>query len=293
MKRQYLLIAALVTTVMASAQSGIEQLFNELDARKDKSILSKIRYEDDSTHPTTFCHYDEMTIEKWAFGNLDKIFMTIFSNEQETYHLYQQLAGSSDTYQQQAGTVNLFRSPITIPYGPQNKYGVIFGTDPTHNYLVALFHDKNDSIKRHAYAITWYQQDKKIMLLRYHIYGDDPTRTNNQRVVTFDDNQLMYNDRYVVNGLGNLEVKIENDIDFMKRFGTLRASLVAANTADDILLRTGIVVKITELCKKYHQLLSNNERATCDKTLTELIKNYSFEDPFIKGMLEEARMALK
>ena len=43
MKRQYLLITALVTTVMASAQSGIEQLFNELDARKDKSILSKTR----------------------------------------------------------------------------------------------------------------------------------------------------------------------------------------------------------------------------------------------------------
>ena len=78
-----------------------------------------------------------------------------------------------------------------------------------------------------------------------------------------------------------------------KTFGTLRASMVSANSADDTLLRSGIVVKIVDLCKKHQHLLTDNERATCQKTLAELIKLYSFEDPYIQGMLEEARIALK
>ena len=281
MKRTIILSAVLTMTVMASAQSNIEQLFSSLDAREDKSLLSKNHYEDDTDNPTTFCHYTEITMSKSAFDKLDESFFKTFSSEKDAYKIYRKTPSEANEQE------------INVPYGSRNEYSVVFGSHAGHNYLVDFFRDEKDSHKRHAYAIAWYAKGEDVIIMRYHIYGDDPARVSKQHVITYNGNQIIDNNGYVVTGLENLEPTINNDIDFMKRFGTLRASFASTRLPGSELTRTAIVLKIVDLCKKHHQLLTNNERTTCDKSLVELIKNNSYNDPFIVGMLEEARIALK
>ena len=281
MKRTIILSAVLTMTVMASAQSNIEQLFSSLDAREDKSLLSKNHYEDDTDNPTTFCHYTEITMSKSAFDNLDESFFKTFSSEKDAYKIYRKTPSEANEQE------------INVPYGSRNEYSVVFGSHAGHNYLVDFFRDEKDSHKRHAYAIAWYAKGEDVIIMRYHIYGDDPARVSKQHVITYNGNQIIDNNGFVVTGLENLEPTVNNDIDFMKRFGTLRASFASTRLPGSELTRTAIVLKIVDLCKKHHQLLTNNERTTCDKSLVELIKNNSYNDPFIMGMLEEARIALK
>ena len=281
MKRTIILSAVLTMTVMASAQSNIEQLFSSLDAREDKSLLSKNHYEDDTDNPTTFCHYTEIAMPKSAFDKLDESFFKTFSSEKDAYKIYRKTPSEANEQE------------INVPYGSQNEYAVVFGSHAGHNYLVDFFRDEKDSHKRHAYAIAWYAKGEDVIIMRYHIYGDDPARVSKQHVITYNGNQIIDNNGFVVTGLENLEPTVNNDIDFMKRFGTLRASFASTRLPGSELTRTAIVLKIVDLCKKHHQLLTNNERTTCDKSLVELIKNNSYNDPFIVGMLEEARIALK
>lgn len=281
MKRTIILSAVLTMTVMASAQSNIEQLFSSLDAREDKSLLSKNHYEDDTDNPTTFCHYTEITMSKSAFDKLDESFFKTFSSEKDAYKIYRKTPSEANEQE------------INVPYGSRNEYSVVFGSHAGHNYLVDFFRDEKDSHKRHAYAIAWYAKGEDVIIMRYHIYGDDPARVSKQHIITYNGNQIIDNNGFVVTGLENLEPTVNNDIDFMKRFGTLRASFASTRLPGSELTRTAIVLKIVDLCKKHHQLLTNNERTTCDKSLVELIKNNSYNDPFIVGMLEEARIALK
>ena len=281
MKRTIILSAVLTMTVMASAQSNIEQLFSSLDAREDKSLLSKNHYEDDTNNPTTFCHYTEIAMPKSAFDKLDESFFKTFSSEKDAYKIYRKTPSEANEQE------------INVPYGSRNEYSVVFGSHAGHNYLVDFFRDEKDSHKRHAYAIAWYAKGEDVIIMRYHIYGDDPARVSKQHIITYNGNQIIDNNGFVVTGLENLEPTVNNDIDFMKRFGTLRASFASTRLPGSELTRTAIVLKIVDLCKKHHQLLTNNERTTCDKSLVELIKNNSYNDPFIVGMLEEARIALK
>ena len=282
MKRQSILLIAMMMSVVASAQEKIEQLFSSLDARGDKTLLSKNHYEDNIDTPSTFCRYEEIMMTKKAFGQLEDEFIKTFTNEKEAYKLYRMTHNAPRT----------FKSDFSVPYGSQNEYSVTFGSHADHNYLVALFRDKNNSDKRHAYALVWYEKGDNVIILYYHIYGNDPTRVSNERVITYDGKQFIDNNGYVVTGLEKLEPTINNDLDFMKRFGTLRASFVSTGV-DKTLVLYGLVVKIAELCKNHGNLLTDNERTTCDKSLSELIKNYSLGDPYIAGMLEEARLALK
>ena len=80
-KRVGLLLVATTMTVVASAQSRIEQLFNELDARADKTLLTKTHYEDNEANPTTYCLYDEMAMKSGDFGKLGERFIKTFSDE--------------------------------------------------------------------------------------------------------------------------------------------------------------------------------------------------------------------
>lgn len=281
MKRTIILCAFMTMAAMASAQSNIEQLFSSLDAREDISLLSKNHYEDDTEKPTTFCHYTETEMPKPAFCKLEESFFKTFTGEKDAYNIYRKTPSDEA------------KPEISIPYGTQNEYSVILGSHADHNYLAAFFHDKTDSHKRHAYAIAWYEKGDKVIIMRYHIYGDDPARVEKQRVITYSAGKVIDNNGYVVTGLENLDPTINNDIDFMQRFGTLRTSFASTRLPGSELTRTALVMKIVDLCKKHHQLLTDNERTTCDKSLVELIKGNSYNDPFIVGMLEEARMALK
>ena len=233
MKRQSILFIAIMISVVASAQENIEHLFRSLDTRGDKTLLSKNHYEDNIDTPSTFCRYEEIMMTKKAFGQLEDEFIKTFTNEKEAYKLYRMTHNAPRT----------FKSDFSVPYGSQNEYSVTFGTHADHNYLVALFRDKNNSEKRHAYALVWYNKGDNVIILHYHIYGNDPTKVSNERVITYDGKQIIDNNGYVITGLKDLEPTINNDLDFMKRFGTLRASFVSTGV-DKTLVLYGLVVKI-------------------------------------------------
>lgn len=69
MKRQSILLIAMMMSIVASAQERIEQLFSSLDARGDKTLLSKNHYEDNIDNPTTFCRYEEIMMTKKPSAN--------------------------------------------------------------------------------------------------------------------------------------------------------------------------------------------------------------------------------
>ena len=280
MKRQSVLFVALAIATLATAKSNIEELLDSIITSGDMTLLSKSRYEDESKNPTTYCHCIEVTMAKTTFDKLEGKLALSASEERDAYKIFRMIPGVS-TY-----------SRFSIPYGRQNEYSVTFGSHSDHNYLVALFHDKAKSQKRHAYAIVWYDKGENVIMMYYHIYGDDPAQVQNQRVITYNGSQLIDNNGYVVTGLENMESTINDDIDFMKRFGTLCASVMSADV-EKTLVFYGLVTKIADMCKKHANLLSDNERATCDKSLANLIKFYTMGDPYVAGMLEEARIALK
>lgn len=284
MKRFLILFLAIATTTMASSQTKIEKLFHEIDSLPEKELLSKSHYEDDTESPSTFCLFSEVKLLKADFEKLEKRIFDSFRDE-TSYRCYEMLKDSLEKP----------HSKFRVPYGQKNEYSVQFGSHFDHNYLVTLFRDTTDDTKRHAYAIVWYEKKQAkndyVIILRYHIYGNEPS-SHSIRSIYYDGKQIIDNRGYVVSNGENNEEAIENDLDFMKRFGTLRASFTSTHPKSS-LVRVGLVVKIVELCKKHHNLLTDNERVTCDKTLQELITNNSLGDTFIAGMLEEARIAIK
>ena len=108
MKRQSILLIAMMMSIVASAQESIEQLFNSLDARGDKTLLSKNHYEDNIDNPTTFCRYEEIMMTKKVFGQLEDEFIKTFTNEKEAYKLYRMTHNAPRT----------FKSDFSVPYGP-------------------------------------------------------------------------------------------------------------------------------------------------------------------------------
>ena len=176
MKRQSILLIAMMMSIVASAQESIEQLFRSLDTRGDKTLLSKNHYEDNIDNPTTFCRYEEIMMTKKAFGKLEDEFVKTFTNEKDAYKLYRMTQDAPRT----------FKSSLSVPYGTQNEYSVTFGSHSDHNYLVALFYDKAKTDKRHAYALVWYNKGDNVIILHYHIYGNDPTKVSNTRVLTYE-----------------------------------------------------------------------------------------------------------
>ena len=283
MKKILMIIASLAATTAASAQKNIESLFNQLDGKENINLIEKKNYEDDKDVPTTFCHYKVVTMSKADFGNLDKQIVDAFTADSDSAYTF---------YRKTSNVPN--SETIKVSYGTRNEQSVTFGSYNKHNYLVALFHDTNDQNKRYAYAIVWYEEDSDMKIARYHIYGNNPQK--NTSSVVLDGDNLIITDNFntLVTRQRTLGATkgVTNDIEFMKRFGILRASFLAAKGNKDEMYRVGAVMKIVELCKDYSHLLSPNERSTCEASLGELAKQYD-NDPYLAGMLKEAQLLVQ
>lgn len=283
MKKVLILIATLTATMAASAQKNIEKLFKELDKMENVNILEKNDYEDDKDAPTTFCHYKRVMMAMAYFANFDRqIFQAFNADSDSAYSFYRKTTDAPNSEKK------------TITYGTRNEQSVTFGSYDKHNYLVALFRDKNDWDKRHAYAIVWHEDDGNVIITRYHIYGNDPKKSSSSIILDNDNIIITENFNTLVTKTRTLNATkdVKSDIDFMKRFGMLRASFLAAKGNKDEMYRVGAVMKIVELCKDYSHLLSPNERSTCEASLGELAKQYD-NDPYLAGMLKEAQLLVQ
>lgn len=287
MKRTAIIIAALAICTTVAAQKNIERLFSEMKTAYGFKTIDKQSYDDDSKAPTTYC-YMERLVSKTKQNGYTRIFT-------DTYNL-----DTKDAYTFYVMTdVMPNSSQIRISYGVNNEYDVTFGKNSKHNYLVALFRDKENPDKRTAYALVWYETGDKTEVLIYKIYGNDPKRVkNNKRSTILGPNgtvQITDNTNTIFTMPSIKGEEIKDDIDFMKRFGTLRASFRQAILDPDVsnTLPVGIVTKIVELCKKHSHLLSDNERKTCSASLIDMWNYKSIaNDSFLRGMIEEAKIAV-
>lgn len=279
MKRLSTLIIATTLSLAATAQREIQNLFDRIDILPGQNLMAKDNYSDDNDLPTTYCHYSYITLAKSTFGDLDQQIIQAFTTQPKAYRIFRKTRDMRNT-----------NSEVLVTYGPSQEYKITFGSHDAHNYLVDFYRDSLDTSKRHAYAIVWYTEADQVHLLRYHIYGDDPRNIDNQRTITYGNNLFVDNSgNIVISSTDKKDPTIATDLDFLKRFGTLRAALVNHSQDSSTMILTGIAIKILDLCKKHKQLLNDNERATCDKSLLELIKNYTSGDTYVQGLLEEAR----
>ena len=280
MKRLSTLIIATTLSLAATAQREIQTLFDRIDSLPGQNLMAKDNYSDHNDLPTTYCHYSYITLAKSTFGDLDQQIIQAFTTQPKAYRIFRKTRDMRDT-----------NSKVLVTYGPRQEYEITFGFHDTHNYLVDFYRDSLDTTKRHAYAIVWYTEADQVHLLRYHIYGDDPRHIDNQRTITYGNNLFVDNSgNIVISSTDKKDPTIATDLDFLRRFGTLRAAMVSHSQGSSTMILTGIAIKILDLCKKHKQLLNDNERATCDKSLLELIKNYTGGDTYVQGLLEEARM---
>lgn len=288
MKRTAILIAAFAICTTVAAQKNIERLFSEMKTAYGFKTIDKQSYDDDSKAPTTYCYMERLVSKTKQNG-----YTSIFT---DTYNL-----DTKDAYTFYVMTdVMPNSSQIRISYGVNNEYDVTFGKNSKHNYLVALFRDKENPDKRTAYALVWYETGDKTEVLIYKIYGNDPKRVKNNKrstILTPNGTTIQYTDNgnTIISSTGRVN-EIKDDLDFMKQFGTLRASFLELIHGPNVstTLPVGIVTKIVELCKKHSHLLSDNERKTCSKSLVDMWNDkWIANEPFLKGMLEEARLALQ
>ena len=279
MKRLSTLIIATTLSLAATAQREIQTLFDRIDSLPGQILMAKDNYSDHNDLPTTYCHYSYITLAKSTFGDLDQQIIQAFTTQPKAYRIFRKTRDMRNT-----------NSEVLVTYGPSQEYKITFGSHDAHNYLVDFYRDSLDTAKRHAYAIVWYTEADQVHLLRYHIYGDDPRHIDNQRTITYGNNLFVDNSgNIVISSTDKKDPTIATDLDFLRRFGTLRAAMVSHSQGSSTMILTGIAIKILDLCKKHKQLLNDNERTTCDKSLLELIINNTGGDIYVRGLLEEAR----
>lgn len=285
MKRTAILIAAFAICTTVAAQKNIERLFSEMKTAYGFHPIDKSSYDEDAA---TYCYQERLTTKKMK--NLPRytgIFYDTFSlDTKDAYSFYVMTDDMPNS------------STIRISYGVNNEYDVQFGKNPKHNYLVALFRDKDNPDKRTAYGLVWWEKDGAVEALTYKIYGNDPKRVKKRStILTPNGTTIQYTDNgnTIISSTGRVN-EIKDDLDFMKQFGTLRASFLELIHGPNVstTLPVGIVTKIVELCKKHSHLLSDNERKTCSNSLVDMWNDkWIANEPFLKGMLEEARLALQ
>ena len=194
-----------------------------------------------------------------------------------------------------------------IGYADDTKT-IDFGTNSAHNYEVLLFRDKQDEMRRTAYALVWFDADdgEHTQCYVYRFYGRDPQKMNakkNQSVTIQSDGTIIKYDGNTNNSVvlrpqqeSTDDVKVENSADFLLRFNKLRTDYTKAVDfagkdyafyADKIMQP---VNEIVLLCRKYHSLLSSKEQTSCANILADMQKQS--RDKGVTEMLELSRKYL-
>lgn len=299
----------LLQATMASAQQALEKYIKSILPLDYVEIIGRNDHRADLPDGTfSYCNFVEFTMPTKKKSMMKDIERMLVADQSKAYSVYVKKPGSNSNE----------RAKQAYDYGANNEYSVTLGTYPSHNYYGMCFADPNDSIRRHAYCFVWFKDGGNYHCYFYHIYGVKPsefaaykeskrqksaTKGNTVSTKTFSDGSVVITETYDNNG--NLRAyttspqstveNVKTDIDFMLLFGNLRvAFLDAIKDADAKTLQTGIVVKIARLCKENGKVLTQNERATCVRSIDEMSTavRKTNADSFMEGMLQEAKKVL-
>lgn len=308
MKKTFMTLAMMLTTIGAIAQKNVEKVMNEFinDQSLVRWAIDNYDYPTDDGNATTFCHYTALQMNNAKPNQLNKL-IEAFERDQVSGYKY--------IYMNKATPAN----PIDVVYGPNLEYKIQFCRHKDHNYKILFVNDKKNPDKRYVYAMVWYKENFGTRCLLYTIYGDKPAKRekattnklqkipdsfmgqskgNNVTTTTVIDG----NDVVTITTVDGGKVKRTvqkaptNSIEFISQFGNLRtAFLDAIKDSEQKNLQTGIAIKILDLCKNHSKLLSKEEKTTCSIGINDMLTaaKITSRDKFISRILENAELYLQ
>lgn len=305
MKTIRLLAAALLCAAMPSAMNAqenlkqaIENFINnkELDGHLKKSN-SLENYDNDGVKTMSYYNYYSFDIPKSKHKELDKVLDAFKKDVGEAYKVQTKDAGMD------ASILS------NVAYGENLDKSITFGTHEEKNYRLMFVRDRQDSLRRYVYAITWAEPeyDDNVYGSITEIYSPDPqlqgiaSQDSQQqegmtRYMTLEpDGSISVTDRnedLVLETSIPAESDIQNSTDFIKRFTTLRTTYLSPKLSgqNENVIKTALINKIVELCSKHGKLLNNTERETCTKALKYMLS--STNDPYDRDLLKLAMSSL-
>lgn len=213
-------------------------------------------------------------------------------------------------YNVQSRDAGISKSVLSkIAYGENLDKTVSFGSYKDRNYRLMFVRDTQDSLRRYAYAIVWAETANGDSLRGTitEIYGRDPQKANTVTVLTPYSSGLRH--VTMINSDGTITVKdtdtgkeykiesdmpannkIETGMDFIKRFSSLRSTLLSPELIGQQTVQASLINKIVELCREHGKLLNEDERTICQKSLKDMASGRN--DPYEKDLLKLAMLSL-
>lgn len=296
MDKKKIFFTALVLTLMPSVTRAQENLIKAMDNFiADKNVSEYITTNIFSENPRgtkesqSYCysHWFEMPVNFQK--KIEPLRNAFYKDMDCAYNVMVKSAGSNSKEQ------------MNIAYGDKLDKEVLFGSHSSHNYMVMLVRDKQDSLKRYCYAVTWYIDHEKNSFCGslFKIYSKDPKQQRRNATLYnlgkyLDlENLTIGNDDNQSTARNDLD-SIRTDIDFLQAFGNLsvayRKNTPYQYSGGETLL-IGLANKMLEICRKHKALLSKNEKELCIDRLKELQSWTSHK--YLKGLLSESVSILK
>lgn len=301
--------ACIIMSLGVHAQKNIDNAIDDFINNKNYAeyIKKEVSMEQNGAKDKSYCYSYTFELPSNKSKVLNSIHAAFNKDEPIAYNLAKRSSGISDA------------TLTRVSYGRNLDKDISFGSHIDRNYEIMLFHDSNDSLYRYVYAIVWKEKVKedKVWGIIYKIYGKDPKKVNrpitrtiinmkdNGDIVTINDNgQIITHKSGNSSSFNNKNSSkftidtgnetITNDMEFLQRFGNLRAAYQTSlreGGVNNTTLNTGLVNKIVELCKSYGHLLTDSEKSICIDGIKEMQK--LSVDNYLKALLNEAINGVK
>lgn len=290
-----LLCAALPATINAqeNLKKAINSFVNAKDINAHSSSASESQNNDDNGKLTSFSREYTFSLPHDKMPAFNKVIAAFDKDKKKAYSVYSRDENMNDDI--------LTR----ISYGDNLEKTKSYGSFKNRNYRLMFVHDEQDSLRRYAYALTWWKDQPlgytNICIDEYYSLNPNKVETENKlyddatRIITMNpDGSIAIND-----GLTGLTKVISTDIetdkeiktsfDFVKRLGTLRAAFINPNLTAQTAMQTMIATKIAQLCNDHGDLPGTGERQFCIDAIEELKKHpFAKRDKYISGLFDIA-----
>lgn len=275
MKTAKLFYLVLLCTVLPAAAQAQKNLIKAIDDFVNDDKIAQYVKVNSSVEKngggdkvaSCFCQY-RFEMPATLQGKLDKVVEAFDRDADEAYNVLTRDEGISSSVL------------VNVPYGEKIDKSISYGSYIDRNYRIMFVRDKQDTLKRHCYAVTWWVDKKNNVLAGSldKIYGPDPRKPRG------------LNDGLAVS-IG-VDVPLKSGYDALRRFSLLRSAYKSAlKEHADLALRSGLANKIIELCKEAKKLkLSENEKVVLGRGVKDLESITA--DEYLKDLLKLARLEL-
>lgn len=295
-----LLFAAMPVTT--EAQINLKGAIISFTGNKDlapyiKASNSMENSENNGVKTQSYYNEYSFNMPKSKRKELDKVLTAFDRDKYEAYKVQSRDAGIS-------------KSVLSnIAYGENLDKSISYGSYKDRNYRLMFVRDTQDSLRRYAYAIVWAETANGDSLRGNitEIYGRDPQKANTVTVLTPYSSGLRH--VTMINSDGTITVKdtdtgkeykiesdmptnnkIETGMDFIKRFSSLRSTLLSPELIGQRTVQASLINKIVELCREHGKLLNKEERIVCMKSLKDMVA--ARNDPYERDLLKLAMFSL-